>query len=127
MGPRREHLHRLSIDNHVSRSQDFLPPDHFVDTLCERTDAEPAGNPERNTNVVSRSPRLELFEEPQTLLSEGKGRCCAGGRYGNYSRRNGCLSALLQQRIKLFLLVRRECCAARSKLQPSLGQCVCCD
>ena len=67
---RLNHLHRLIALNHKHGSQRFMPAEHLRQHAFQCLNLKPPGETYREWHVVRRAARIELVQEPETLLSE---------------------------------------------------------
>src|SRR5262249_3505296 len=63
-------LNRFSMQLAEGRAQSFVSPDEFAQSALERSEVEFAAQAHTARHVVDRIARLELIEEPQSLLSK---------------------------------------------------------
>src|SRR5258708_788051 len=55
-----------------ARAQRFMPANHIVQTALQQSDVQLTFKPQTRGKVISHSAGLQLFQEPQPLLSIGK-------------------------------------------------------
>src|SRR5258708_2938456 len=67
-------LHRLSIDHRENGAQGLVTPHDLVGAPAEDFFVEGPGQPKAYRDVITRAARLQLLNEPQPFLSEGKGQ-----------------------------------------------------
>ncbi len=68
-----DHLDGPAVAEREGGAQDLVPADDLAEGAGHRGDVEGAGDARRRGHVVERAPRLELIEEPEALLREGRG------------------------------------------------------
>ena len=68
VGPRADHLPRRPVGLGEARAQHLVPPHHLPDALAQRRRVELAAQAQGRRHMVSRAARLQLLDEPQSLL-----------------------------------------------------------
>src|SRR5262249_47346093 len=66
----RDRLERLSSFGAERCAQRLVPAHDFVERPLKRSGVEPTREPHRHRDVVIRTSRLDLIEEPEALLRE---------------------------------------------------------
>jgi hypothetical protein len=69
-----DHLHGLAPERREGSPQRFVPAQQFGKAAGERRHIEPALQTEADCQVIGRAGRLELLQDPQTLLAKGQGQ-----------------------------------------------------
>src|SRR6266545_7848745 len=82
---RRDNLDRLAVFQIKACPEDFVPANDLIDRLFKKLGLERALHPHGQGDVVERTPRLKLFEEPEPLLP-GRRREGEDFRLGNRGR-----------------------------------------
>src|SRR4051812_571166 len=67
-------LHRLAAHRVERRAQHFVPLHHQRKSALQRGYVEWPAEPQVQWNVVGSTPRLDLVEEPESLLRERRGK-----------------------------------------------------
>src|SRR5579859_362476 len=110
----RNDLHRLPITEIKRSSERLMPLHNNIEGPFQRRDVEVPLEGDRRCQVVYRTARLELVEEPQSLLGKGKRRRSTVPATGNLIGGCGNNSLLAQHRLDQRSLFRRDqkCVAA---------------
>ena len=65
-----DHLARNAAPGHKAGPQRFVPTNDLVERGSQRSDVQRPAQPQHGRDIIEKVARLELVEEPETLLRE---------------------------------------------------------
>ena len=122
----RHDLHRHTVDRAKRRPERFVAADRLVVTAFDRLDVDGKFQADGVGDVVERTSRHELIEEPQPLLCVGQRHRGRGGAAWNVHRRAGIRRRLAQRLLEDAALLGGQRCdtlgqSGRSRLVAGHG------